>query len=91
MRGYQKRVIYLKNTGSKSFEEAYFVMRESEGSPGVSQDKMIEEANRIIAENFGSDGRGFLYTKRWYILAFLAGCAITVVLFIAAWLIGGIA
>ena len=37
---------------------------------------MIEEANRIIDENFG-DGRGRLYRFRWYILTFLAGAALS--------------
>lgn len=76
MRGYQKRVIYLKNTGSRDFEEAYFVVRENVGDKGRSCPHMIEEANRIIDENFG-DGRGWLYRYRWYIFTFLAGAALS--------------
>jgi hypothetical protein len=30
VRGCQKKIIYLKNTGSEVFEEAYFVVRENE-------------------------------------------------------------
>ena len=36
MRGYQKRVIYLKNTGSRNFEEAYFVDSKADGTIGSS-------------------------------------------------------
>lgn len=76
MRGYQKRVIYLKNTGSRDFEEAYFVVRENVGDKGRSSPHMIEEANRIIDENFG-ERRSRLYAYRWYILTFLAGAALS--------------
>lgn len=77
MRGYQKRVIYVKNTGSSQFEEAYFVIRSDSQPEKSSTDKMVDEANRIINENFGGKKRGFLYSKRWHILAFFMGCAVT--------------
>lgn len=80
MRGYQKKVIYVKNTGSSQFEEAYFVIRTDNRSESSSADKMVEEANRIIKENFGGGKKGFLYSKRWHILAFFLGCAITLAL-----------
>ena len=53
MRGYQRRVIFLKNTGSALFEEAYFVMRSEEMTEGKSEADMVSEAGRIIEENFG--------------------------------------
>lgn len=83
MRGYQKKVIYVKNTGSRHFEEAYFVMRGDSPDRECSHEKMVEEANRIIKENFGARKRGFLYSKRWHILAFFSGSAITLALCIA--------
>ena len=76
MRGYQKKVIYVKNTGSRHFEEAYFVMR-PDGEAPVSPDSMIDEANRIIRENFDVGRQSILYSKRWHILAFFIGCAVT--------------
>ena len=82
MRGYQKRVIYLKNTGSRDFEEAYFIVRGDVGEDARSSLHMIEEANRIIDENFG-EGHGRLFFLRWYILTFLAGascCALIIFL-----------
>ncbi len=77
MKGYQKKVIYMKNTGSRHFEEAYFVLRSDTERKNVSCNEMVEEANKIIAENFDQGKGGFLYTGRWYILAFLVGCALT--------------
>lgn len=53
MRGYQRRVIFLKNTGSALFEEAYFVMRSLEMAEGRTEADMVAEADRIIEENFG--------------------------------------
>ena len=73
MRGYQKKVIYLKNTGSRNFEEAYFVLRSDVDSPKISEGEMIKEANSIIDENFGLTRKGFFYSKRWYILTFCLG------------------
>lgn len=81
MRGYQKRVIYLKNTGSRHFEEAYFILREDAEKKMLSSMDMIEEANKIIKENFEKDRRGFIYSKKWYIVAFLIGCAAAFALF----------
>lgn len=51
MRGYQKKIIFLKNTGSSLFEEAYFVLK-NEGEGNSSHATLVKEANRIIEENF---------------------------------------
>ena len=62
MRGYQKRVIYMKNPGSAVFEEAYFVLRDGEETAGGTFD-IIEEANRIIKENTDEEKRFDLASK----------------------------
>ena len=66
MRGYQKSIIYLKNTGSNLFDEAYFVV--SPTATAVKKDDMVIEANRIIEESMGARNKekrafapGFLY------------------------------
>lgn len=81
VRGYQRKVIYLKNTGSHIFDEAYFVVREdSEGTP-ASEGDMISEANRIIAENFGARReRGRPSVQGRDVLSFLCGMAATGIL-----------
>ena len=85
VRGYQKRVIFVKNTGSRLFDEAYFVLSERESEKEKKAD-IIAEANRIIEENAGLCRRGFV--KRLlpgllrFALPFLvgAGCATAVCL-----------
>ena len=87
MRGYQKKVIYVKNTGSRHFEEAYFVLRPDSEGAAASHDSMISEANRIINENFKRKKGGLFHSKKWYILAFLLGCATTAALCFLVWLL----
>ncbi len=83
MRGYQKKVIYLKNTGSRSFEEAYFVLKDNDsGAPRRSEASMIDEANLIIEENFGKGRRGFFYLKMWYLLSFFVGFCLSFLMFV---------
>ena len=53
VRGCEKKVVFLKNTGSEFFEEAYFVLHSACESQGG--DDMIAEANRIISEMEGGD------------------------------------
>lgn len=76
MRGYQKRVIYLKNTGSRNFEEAYFIVRADADGGERSPRLMIEEANRIVEENFG-DRRRWGSIGLWrYAFTFVIGLAV---------------
>lgn len=62
MRGYQKRIVCLKRTGSPIIEEAYFVLSEG-ASLEDGRESFLKEANRIIEENTGEkrkrDGRLF--------------------------------
>ena len=51
MRGYQKKVIYLKDTGSHLFDEAYFVVSRQGEEAKIEQSDMVYEANRIIKES----------------------------------------
>ena len=58
VRGYQKKVIFLKNTGSHLFDEAYFVVSREGEAAHVEQSDMIYEANRIIKESLeGKESR----------------------------------
>ena len=78
MRGSEKKIIYVRDTGSRIFEEAYFVIRrgicDEESRP--SENDMVREAARIVAEN------GSVYPatarrsrRKAKILSFLAGAA----------------
>ena len=50
VRGCQKKIIYLKNTESGVFDEAYFVVSESALSSEIDECDMIVEANKILDE-----------------------------------------
>jgi hypothetical protein len=76
MRGYQKRVIYLKNTGSSLFEGAYFVVKSDKDLTYREKEKMVDEANRIIKENFKREKKQETPIFS-YVLAFLVGIAIS--------------
>ena len=54
VRGCQRKVIFLKNTESEIFSEAYFIV--AAGSRGVSEADMVREANRIIENNLAHGG-----------------------------------
>lgn len=48
VRGCQRRVIFLKNTDSKIFSEAYFIIDDRVDTRALSDGDMVKEANRII-------------------------------------------
>lgn len=81
MRGCQKRVIYLKNTGSDVFDEAYFVLKSDTGIGRKTEGDIIREANRIIDENIGIKKR--INLKRFIlpIASFIFGAIISAVVF----------
>ena len=84
VRGCQKRIVYLKSTGSDVFDEAYFVVREGTLSLGDECD-MIKEANRILDECVSIEkGRGLAdkikdFTKR-ITVPFLGGVIIGIII-----------
>lgn len=53
VRGCQRRVVFLKNTDSSVFSEAYFILSDNDDTRGMSDEDMIREANRIIDESVG--------------------------------------
>ena len=50
VRGCQKKIIYLKNTDSGVFDEAYFLVSDSALGKEMDERDMIAEANRILDE-----------------------------------------
>ena len=51
IKGCQKRIIMLNDTGSDLFEQAYFIVKDKEITSHISKPDMIREANRIIENN----------------------------------------
>ncbi len=52
MRGFQKRVVFVKNPDSALFDEAYFVLREGRVDEASGQD-MVREALHILEREGG--------------------------------------
>ncbi len=48
MKGYQRKMVCLKQTGSELFEEAYFVLRD-QAQKCNSEEALLKEANRIVS------------------------------------------
>ena len=73
MRGSEKRVIFVRDTGSRFFEEAYFVLRHGASEADPSGADMVREAQRIVRDcgAYPRSGRR-LGAKT---LSFLAGAA----------------
>ena len=81
MRGYQKKVIFLKDTGSHLFDEAYFVVSRQGEAAHIEQSDMVFEANRIIKESLEGkenrvrrDGKQIVLS---FVIPFLLGALIT--------------
>ena len=82
MRGYQKKVIFLKNTGSHLFDEAYFIVSREGEEAKVGQSNMVLEANRIIRESIWDSeqsGRGDGGKIKTFLLPFFLGALISAV------------
>lgn len=71
MRGYQKKVIYLKDTGSHLFEEAYFVVSRKGEEANIEQSDMVFEANRIIKESLENKESRINSQKKKAIIGFI--------------------
>lgn len=81
--GTQKNVIKLNSTGSRYFEEAYFIMRPT--AQRYPESDIVAEANRIVAEldesrNLPAKPRKMMQKINflWLGVGFLGGVAISV-------------
>ena len=91
MRGYQKKVIFLKDTGSHLFEEAYFVVSRKGEEANIGQSDMIFEANRIIKESLQNKESRIKSDKniraKSFILPFFLGVISTLITLAAIYVI----
>ena len=58
IKGCNKRVVYMKNTGSDMFDEAYFIVRAEAAATDRSEHDMVAEAERIIRESETHSAKG---------------------------------
>ena len=56
IKGCQKKIIHLKNTGSPYFEEAYFILKDDGSLP--CENDMVKEALRIAEASNSRKSRG---------------------------------
>lgn len=51
IKGCRKNVVWIRNTGSDMFEEAYFIVSDKKTEKNTTDCDMLTEANRLIAES----------------------------------------
>ncbi|MBQ8331358.1 MAG: hypothetical protein IJX94_02510 [Clostridia bacterium] len=66
LKGIQKRVIWMRITGNRYFEGAYFILHsDAPNHPApCGENEMIREANRILAESHALRKRGGARPRR---------------------------
>ncbi|MGN1472843.1 MAG: hypothetical protein ACI4WZ_02110 [Eubacteriales bacterium] len=77
MRGCQKKMLLLKGTDSTLFEEAYFIMRDTEAA-NLHERDLIAEACRIIESNDMRPPQKYVRLSRRRKLAFFLYGALSV-------------
>ena len=50
IKGCKKNVVWVRNTGSEMFDEAYFIVSEKGRNVRATETDMVREAGRIISE-----------------------------------------
>ena len=79
LRGYQKKIIFLKNLGSDVFDEAYLVINERYEKEKAVKKNIVIEAEKIINESLDRvSGRRRIKGKQLctVIISFIIGVAI---------------
>ena len=52
IKGCNKRVIVMKDTGNDMIEEAFFIIKPEASKSGFSESDMLKQANRILEKSF---------------------------------------
>ena len=89
VRGCQKKIIYLKNTGSDLFDEAYFVVGNNGYTSELVEEDLVDEAKRILDECIAQDDtidgwqkcKGYIKVKTLpFILGLVIGITFTILI-----------
>lgn len=84
IKGINKNIIVVKNTGSRYFEEAHFIVKNNVSE--LADRDLVKEASRIVGTVLESSGKaskpkGRIVKKLMaFILSFLSGAAIGILL-----------
>ena len=77
IKGFNRRVVIMKNTGSEYFDEAYFLIKENMLKKGRAP---IEEAKKLIRRlDEGVEKKRFFLLKSPFFV-FLSGCVVGIIL-----------
>ena len=87
VRGCEKRIYYVKNTGGDIFDEAYLVMRPRSTRAPASPREIELEAQRIVSGALSLSGCTRDDVRRGRIRAFVAGAVLSGVAVGAAFLL----
>ena len=80
VKGYQRKMICVKQTGSEWFEEAYFLLRQDTEEPLYDEECLIREANRIVSEQRRGESRPVSHMLRQRLFWSLLGAAVAFLL-----------
>lgn len=83
IKGCQKRIIQIKDTKSKLFEEAYFVLRCEINEPTIHSKDIINEATTVINSYSGEKGDSKSSPKKirrflWFLLGAASSFALSI-------------
>ena len=88
LKGIERHMVVLKNTGSPLYEEAYFILNDEKTDNGILEADILAEANRIVAkEEKRFRGRPLLEgygEKISFALGFVFSVAVTLTVFLIA-------
>ena len=81
IKGCQKNVVWIRSTESELFEEAYFIISDKIKRKQVSENDMVSEANRLIADRFtplGAEHKAHFPKKekiKWFFMGLFSAVA----------------
>ena len=87
MRAYHKRAIYIKDTGSSLFKEAYFILNDVQQRADITEDDMISEANRIVEQEIRKIKKSPIFRINRGSIGFAFGFFLALVIMLAVYLI----
>ena len=87
VRAYHKRAIYIKDTGSSVFKEAYFILNDIQGRSDISEDDIISEANRIVEQEVKRIRKDPIFGTKRERINFALGFFLSLVITLAVYLI----
>lgn len=78
--GCQRKMYYIRDTRSRLFREAYFVLREGADVGGICENDLAAEADRILRERFPAKTRRWRKPKHFSAVMFAVGIAVGIAL-----------